>query len=340
MRSIIKTTARGALAGLGYRLQRLESEHRLAQKGGYDPGTPLPVGAEAYLRPDNPRLLELQQRYGTFESPVGTHTQWLPALSSGLEDLRYFRGDNAYVWQFRNVREHARLKYYLYARSIRDLDQRGLLGNTLTEDGLFGCFTFHYENMPTVSRDLLDSISELDFLDRHWDLFNRSGVQILDIGAGYGRLAHRMLTAAPGVERYWCIDAIPRSTFLCEYYLAQRHLLNVPGARAEVVPLDRMDSVPAGRIDLAVNIHSFSEMSHAAVEGWLQWLAQLQVPWLLVVPNHDEVRSKEADGSRRDCSEILERAGFRLAVTEPVLRDPDVRELFGVHDKFLLYRRD
>ena len=54
----------------------------------------------------------------------------------------------------------------------------------------------------------------------------------------------------------FCVDAVAISTFICEYYLGFR------GAddRASVVPLDELDSLLALQpIDLAVNIHSFSE---------------------------------------------------------------------------------
>ena len=52
-------------------------------------------------------------------------------------------------------------------------------------------------------------------------------------------------------------------------------------------------------IDLAVNIHSFSEMSIAAIDEWLRQLVRLEIPSLLVVPNDDEgILSVEADGIR------------------------------------------
>ena len=52
---------------------------------------------------------------------------------------------------------------------------------------------------------------------------------MLDIGAGYGRLAHRMSAAFPQLEDYCCVDAVPESTFLSEYYL--RHRGCTPPAR-------------------------------------------------------------------------------------------------------------
>ncbi len=336
-----KTTLRKALAHLGYSVRRIGKDERSFLLAGHDGSVPLPAGAEDYLRYDNPRLLELQQRYQKVESPVCQHTYWRPQLQANAMDLRYFRGDNAYVWQFRHLRDHTRVRYYLYARYVRDMDRRGLLGKTVTEDGQFGCFNYRFDEIPVISRDLLDSVAELYFLDRHWGLFERKGVQVLDIGAGYGRLAHRMLAAAEGVTRYWCIDAVPRSTFLCEYYLRHRGCLDEAGGRAKVVPLDEMrTAVPPKTIDLALNVHSFSEMSHAAIETWINWVAELQVPYLMVLPNEPDMLSKEADGSRREYRSVIKQAGYRLVAKESTILDSDVRKIFGINDFLFLYQRD
>jgi hypothetical protein len=333
----IKAMLRSMLQRMGYRIERITAEERHAEHGGYDSTVPLPDGALAELCSDSPRFLELQRRYRLFDSPVCQHTLWQGELDDDVLELPYFRGDNAYVWQYRNVREQARLKYFLYAQYVRSIDRLELL-NKLGEDGQFGCFVFRYDGFPALSRDLLDSVNELYFLDRHWNLFGRSTVRVLDIGAGYGRMAHRMLAASSAVERYWCIDAVPRSTFLCEYYLGYRGCLG----RATVVPLDDMETaIPRGAVDLAVNIHSFSEMSYAAIAAWLDWLVRLDVRWLLVLPNEpDKIYSYEADGSRRDCTELFQGAGFRLQVQEYTLPDPNLRELIGVLDQFFLFSRE
>lgn len=339
MLSYLKLFARKTLTRAGWRLRRISDEdERMSLLMGHDPDVPLPPGAEQALRYDNPRLIELQARYQNMDSPVCAHTQWRSQLRPGALDLRWFRGDNAYVWQYQQVRDFTRLRYYLYARYVKDLDHRGLMGGVLAEDGLFGCFRFRFEELPAVSRDLLDSINELYFLDRHLGLLGRQGMQVLDVGAGYGRLAHRMLEAAPGVARYWCIDAIPRSTFLCEYYLGHRGLLESQGGRAKVVALDEMHTaIPKGAVDLAINIHSFSEMSHAAVSTWVRWLAGLGVRNLMVIPNEPDMLSKEADGSRLTYQDTIEAAGYRLVADEPTIREPDVRKLFGVYDFMRLF---
>ena len=125
---------------------------------------------------------------------------------------------------------------------------------------------------------------------------------------------------------------------MSEYYL--RHRGCVPPAR--VVPLHEIERVgQPGDFDLAVNIHSFSECTYEAVSWWFDWLEGLRIPNLLIVPNdHDELLAYERDHSRRDFRPLVEKAGYHLAVQEPVFDDPAVRDLLRVHDQFMLFQRD
>ena len=330
-----KAVAKTWLERRGFRIERVDPAEPMYPEVGFDPAAPLPPGAQETLRRDNPRLLELEARYSALDSPLGRHTMWHDGYRTEELDLANFRGDNIYLWQLRSIGAHARLKYFLHGQYVRGFDTRGLL-DQLIEDGQFGCWTFHYEGLPRLSRDLLDSINELYFLDRELDLFARERLTVLDIGAGYGRLAHRMCSAVPGLTKYYCVDAVPESTFLSEYYLRYRGCQE----KAIVVPLDEIAAMlPTEGIDLAVNIHGFSEVGLEVIGGWLDELARRGVPWLLVVPNdHEQLLSWEADGSRQDYTPLLEARGYRLRCSEPSIRDPDVRELTGVKaDHFLLF---
>jgi hypothetical protein len=68
-------------------------------------------------------------------------------------------------------------------------------------------------------------------------------------------------------------------------------------------------------------------------------LADLEVPWLFVVPNEPRMLSRERSSERREYRGLIEDAGYRLEVTEPAIRDADVRELYGAHDHFFLFTR-
>src|SRR5690349_11624845 len=95
----------------------------------------LPAGAADYLRPDNPRLVELDARYKRFDSRVTTPSLWTDDHVRP-QDIMTFRADNAYVWQRRGPNMHE-TAYALTEYYVRSIDALGLLGK-LSEDELFG----------------------------------------------------------------------------------------------------------------------------------------------------------------------------------------------------------
>lgn len=297
---------------------------------------PLPAGAADYLRHDNPKLVELRRRYADSKLPASVAGMWNEQHVQKNIDLSYFRGNNAYVWGYQSeTPDVVRMRFFLYTKFIESIDRLGLLGK-LEEDGAFGCWTYRYGQRPAISRDLLDSINELHFLDRHFKLFSRKDTRVLDIGAGYGRMAHRMLTAVPSVSRYYCTDAIPESSFLCDYYLRHRGLQG----RAQVVPLDQVQSaLQPGMIDLAINIHSFSECTRDAIRWWLQQIVRLQIPYLLLLPNdEDRFNSTEVNGKHLPFLPIMEEMGFRMEVQERVYGDSEYAEFISKNDMIYLFR--
>ena len=356
----VKRGVRGLLRGMGYDIHRTSSDTRPAVdaataraaqslesgpddrygKASHDTARALPPGAQAILRCTHPRLQELRTAYAAVDLPMAQRTMWDGGYLDSELDLTGFRGDNAFLWQFRNLGAEARLKYYFYLRDLASRDQRRLI-ETLGEDGAFGCWIFEYPGWPPVSRDLLDSVNELYFLQRHLGFLERAGWRVLDVGAGYGRLAHRALCAVPALEQYVCTDAVPESTFLCDYYLQFRGVRE----RADVVPLHQLERLAGRRYDLAVNIHSFPEMSHAAIDGWLARIAALGVPWLLVIPDGEHFLTREAELDaggehvRRPFDALFGANGYELAVNEPVFADVTIREFMCVTDRFFLFRR-
>lgn len=250
--------------------------------------------------------------------------------------LGWFRGDNPYVWQYRLLDPQAQdFKYFIFLRHVLDRDPHSLV-EKLGEDGAFGCWLFNYDGYPPCSRDLLDSVLEITFLDRQWQILSTPNLRILDIGAGYGRLAHRWSQAAPDLADYCCTDAVAESTFLCEYYTRFRKV--APPVR--VAPLHQVPELPPGSFDIAVNVHSFSECTRDAVAWWVDQLLRLQIPRLFLVPNEaNGFCSTEADGSRLDVTDLLDTAGYQLVHEEPVFEDPAVRHLLQVHDRFCIYEK-
>lgn len=328
---------RAALAGLRGEapLVPVTEEDRRYLTTLYDDSAPLPPEAERDLLAVSPRLRELTTSYARLELPVLERSRWRDAAVGEFLDLRYFRGESLFVWHYRELPRISQLKYYLYARYVQERDTLGLL-ERLEEDGQFGCWTFAYPGIGRVSRDLLQSINEISFLERELGISRWEELTVLDIGAGYGRLAHRMCSALPNVIDYCCTDAVAKATFISDWYLHYRGCC--PPTR--VVRLDRLQSdLAPGSFRLAVNMHSFSEIPLAAIAWWVSLLAHLEVPHLLVVPNEpDQLLSMEPDGRRQDFTGVLADAGFVPAKQEPVIADDATRELLPLQDCFHLFR--
>ena len=291
------------------------------------PPPPLPPGVDEELRPDHPRLADLVRRYEGH--PAADPSQWSRDYVRTTVDMRRFRANSSYVWQQWDSSDPFR--YGLAAYYTRLHDEFGLL-ERVDEDGFFGAETYDIDGT-IVSRDLLDSVNELTFLEREIGL-SHGRRTVLDIGAGYGRLAHRATTAFPDVT-YVCTDAVALSTFLCGYYLGFRGV----GARARVVPLDEIeDVVETTKIDIVVNIHSFAECPLDTIEWWLELVSRSSAEHLLIVPNtKDRLLSKERDAPRLDFTPVVREAGFELVKMQPKYGASDFMQAHGLHGPFPMF---
>lgn len=278
----------------------------------------LPEGAEAALQASNPRLRELEQRYRGH--PAAKLSGWSDLRLADHVELAYFRGDNQYLYQARGTDAAA---YALSAFYVRDHDPLGLL-DVLEEDGAFGALT-HIVEGRMVSRDLLDSVLEINYLAEVLGADRLAKARVLDIGAGYGRLAHRMTTWSRDVD-YIATDAVPLSSFLCEYHLNHRD-----AQAARVVPLDEIGGVfSLAGIDLALNIHSFGEAPRASVTWWLESLAAADVPRLLIVHNSEELFTAEASLKRGSYDDVLARLGYTRTDLHPKYAESETVQRLGV----------
>jgi putative sugar O-methyltransferase len=283
----------------------------------------LPEGADDYLRHNNKRLVELTSLYSSLDSAVITPSLWTKNRTQDI-DLKYFRGDNPYIYQFKDG--NFETAYAITTYYIKAMDSLNLL-EKLKEDSEFGLYTFKVDNK-VVSRDLLDSILEIYFLEKHLRISKLSHINLLDIGAGYGRLAHRMVEALPNIDNYFCTDAVPISTFISEYYLRFRNIHN----KAKVVPLHKVQEVISNHsIDIAVNINSFPECSTAAIDWWLRILGKYKVRYLMVVCNSQDGRLLTSQ--KEDILPIIERNGYCMLTKEPTYGDPIVQQ-YGVSPKY------
>lgn len=330
----VKRWLQTRLARAGYLVSRLDEESIRYLEPSYNGEVPLPSGAEETLQADNPRLTELRKAYAALTWPAAAPTQWNDSFLKKNLSMAWFRGDNAYVWQLRLMRGSADATTYLTFLDVQSRDRLNLL-TTLKEDGLFGAWTFRFGDRPAVSRDLLDSINEINYLDDQIGLSSMTAPTVLDIGAGYGRLAHRMSAALPHLARYDCTDGVAVSTFLCEYYLTYRQVPDTVRA----VPLPEVDTLDDA-YTLAVNVHSFSECSLDAIRWWMDCIGERDIEWLLIVPNTPgALLSTELNGSRLDFRPDVEGAGYELVDHRPVYQTDELRKLISLDDEFYLFRR-
>lgn len=298
----------------------------------YDDRVPLPDGARQVLTPDNPRLVDLRRRYAGRDIPA------MSGLSDVGEflDIRYFRGETKAEWERRELPRAARLSTFIYLGYLELRDHEGLVSQ-LTEDGWFGCWTYDFAERRTVSRELLHSINELLFLERQMSLSARPRPRILDLGAGYGQLAHRATAAVPSLADYCCVDTSAASALLCEYYLTLRGCL--PPAR--VVPVDQLHTLHPGDFDLAVSVRGLAACTAEGLGWWLARLRDWEVPTLFARSiGNGGIFKRKSDGSRPELNAVLEQAGCRIKVCEPAIDDEATREILRIDDHFYIFELD
>jgi hypothetical protein len=222
-------------------------------------------------------------------------------------DPENFRGQEQYLGEQTRERFGPMLEY------IRTLPYPYL--DTLKEDGSFGVVCGEVDGV-MMSRDLHDSIVEIDFLWRMCGVdLPRS--HVLDIGAGYGRMAQRLTSLFPYMSVV-CTDPVDVSRDACmKYTLAA-------GAPKRTAIVDPTAAWNCGPYDLAMNIHSWPECSRAEINGWLDMLQEMRVPRLFVVPHLNDMWCNEDEKSFRP---DIEAHGYTL---EKHWRGPDcwVRDFY------------
>ena len=308
----------------------VESHPWLAEQLSTPTSNAQPPAATA-PRTERPRLAELRRRYAGH--PATTHTVWASENVARDLDLAHFRADNVYVWQTRST---SPVQYLLSTYYVKDNDPLHLF-ERMQEDGAFGALTHEHDGR-VISRDMLDSILEISFLDEHIGLSQTPDLTVLDIGAGYGRLAYRMAETLPNLARYFCVDAVVESTFVSELYVRHRGV----GSKVIVVPLYEAEHIITGnRIDVAVNIHSFSECARSSIEFWLDLVDRARIPWIFVVPNTgDQLISSEPDGSRLDFLPSFTARGYQLAVRRDKYHRSAGVQKFGLFPStYFLFKR-
>ena len=168
------------------------------------------------------------------------------------------------TWDFRTdgVRY---LKTLLFNEALRFSARHWALLDSISERTLGNPVRVRVQGR-AIDFDYLLAVQELFFLD---EVLGGSR-SVLEIGAGFGRTAHAVLSAFPEIERYTIIDLAG-----C-LGLSRRYLEAVlpPAAFRKIAFLSNEDAEKAvGPFDLAINIDSMMEMRPEVVDCYLVLIA-------------------------------------------------------------------
>jgi hypothetical protein len=219
-----------------------------------------------------------------------------------------------------------------YARSV---DALGCL-TRFDDRGAYGGMRFRSSDGTIVSRDILDSTLELNFLARYFALEDLLTATVVDIGAGYGRFIARFLDMFHS-SRALALDVTPLASFAAETYLTylgamERCTIGGRGALAEAT---------LSGLVIACNIHSWSEAPLASIEAWLDALDQRSAPFLFLVTHDARADSWEHDGSRKPFLPAIEERGYSCVADQPQYGWGDEgREALYPSSHYRLFARD
>ncbi|WP_221349859.1 putative sugar O-methyltransferase [Streptomyces beigongshangae] len=129
-------------------------------------------------------------------------------------------------------------------------------------------YSVTYDGEP-VCLDYLRAVSDLEFMEKNVDL---DGRRVLEIGAGYGRTCHTLMSNKDIVS-YTIID-IPTTMALSRKYL-RTVLSEEQFGRIDFIPIDEIEeSLGSARFDLCVNVDSLAEMSAETFGYYLALIAE------------------------------------------------------------------
>jgi hypothetical protein len=150
----------------------------------------------------------------------------------------------------------ARKQSKRFVEAYRALGNRQL-GNPLTVK-CCGC---------DIDADYLAAVEEWEFLSDAGALDRARTV--IEIGAGFGRTCHTLLTLCPGIKEYIIVDLDPMLR-LSSAYLQRA----IPGANIRFISNERLADLDSVTPDLVINIDSFQEMPPPVIESYMTGVVQ------------------------------------------------------------------
>ncbi len=246
------------------------------------------------------RLVEIEAMPKTRLSAV---TLWSTREDEIKRRIDQFAAHDLYIGQSNTREQYDRLAQYV--KSYCKFDERVLL-----RDAEYGASVVTTNALGDITRSALDAAVECDFLRRHLPNYD---MRVLDVGAGYGRLATAIEAYIPSLH-VTCVDAVPLSTFLCEWYTKKY------APKVKTIHVSDINSV---KCDLAINVHSWNECNCEQVQAWVDKLLELGTQYLFTVSNDSTWYT------------IVGRAGGRGPSFRPILErhfDIVAEEFIGMDD--------
>lgn len=118
-----------------------------------------------------------------------------------------------------------------------------------------------------ICMDYLQAVFELEFIGEN---FQFDGAKVLEIGAGYGRTCHAIMSNQD-ISDYYIVDLLPCLS-LSQKYLEQV-LEKKVYSKIRFVPVEEFDTLADKHIGIAINIDSFAEMKADVVKNYLKYIA-------------------------------------------------------------------
>ena len=169
-------------------------------------------------------------------------------------------------------------------------------------------------NGEEICLDYLQAVFELEFIEKHIQL---DGLSILEIGAGYGRTCHGIMSNHK-VKSYTIID-LENCLELCKKHL-KIVLEDTNFKKIDFILVGNAELLNNSNFDLCINIDSFAEMDAKVVGYYLDYINTYS-DYLYVKNPVGKYMDKSIDNHSQG-SELVE-----LALSTGVLRD-----VIDIHD--------
>jgi putative sugar O-methyltransferase len=223
----------------------------------------------------------------------------------GLSNFKATFGRFLAAYEPHNPRYFTAL-HHVYWSALQKRDRFGLLD--FIEEPELGQGDTVTVNGRQVSIDLLQSIDEFYRLVEVMGWKRDDRVTFCEIGAGYGRLAHVVLSAMPNA-RFLIFD-LPESLLLSQYYLTtlfpDAPALLYPDSAEAADAQERwntariafglphqLKTLTRGSVDAVINIYSFMEMSTPQVDAYFGAIEKLDPRALFIKQHKHEVNILE-----------------------------------------------